>query len=388
SFPEITGAVLYIILISLFVLALSCIFGYLVAKISLKLKNKSFITVVISLLFFAGYYFVYFNANTFLSNLIKNINEYGAAIKSKAYPVYVVGRAAEGSALPLVIVCAAVLLVLFLTLFVISRSFLKIATSTAASPKVKYNGKSGKVKTVKVALLYREAKRFVSSPNYMLNCGLGAVFMPAAGIFAVLKGSDIRSLMSTQLSAYEDLIYIGTAAVTFLLVSMNDVAAPSVSLEGKTLWQLRSLPVETKSVLKAKYTLQFYINAVPALFMALCMIIALRPNIPAALLLPLNTLSFCVFHAFFSLFCGLHKVNLNWTNEVVPIKQSMSVVFAVFGGFGYAVLSGVLYFPFSMLNLPYGLIIYLSAFFVINALLSALLYRWIAGRGVKVLEAL
>ena len=51
SFPEITGAVLYIILISLFVLALSCIFGYLVAKISLKLKNKSFITVVISLLF-------------------------------------------------------------------------------------------------------------------------------------------------------------------------------------------------------------------------------------------------------------------------------------------------------------------------------------------------
>lgn len=40
-----------LIVISLFVLALSCVLGWVVAKISLKLKNKSFITVLVSLVF-------------------------------------------------------------------------------------------------------------------------------------------------------------------------------------------------------------------------------------------------------------------------------------------------------------------------------------------------
>ena len=388
SLPEIAGALLYVALISLFVLALSCVFGYLVAKISLKLKNKSFITVIISLLFFAGYYYVYFNANTFLSDLIKNIDEYGAAIKSEAYPVYIVGSAAEGNASSLLIFAAAVLLVLALTLFLISRSFLKIATSTAVSAKVKYKGESGKVKTPKAALLSREAKRFLSSPNYMLNCGLGTVFMLAAGVFAVLKGSEIRSAISAELSAYKDLVYVGVAAVTFLFIAMNDSAAPSVSLEGKTLWQIRALPVETKSVLKAKYMLQIYMNIVPALVFALCAVIALKPDIFVGVLLVFNAALFCVSHALFSLYCGLHKVNLNWTNEIVPIKQSMSVLFAVFGGFGYAVLSGVLYLLFAMIALPYGVIIYLSALFAVTLSLSVLLYRWITGRGVRVFEEL
>ena len=39
--------------VSLLVLVLSCLLGWVVAKISLKLKNKSFITVLVSLVFFA-----------------------------------------------------------------------------------------------------------------------------------------------------------------------------------------------------------------------------------------------------------------------------------------------------------------------------------------------
>ena len=51
------GGVLLLLVISLFVLALSCVLGWVVAKISLKLKNKSFITVVVSLVFFGAVLF-------------------------------------------------------------------------------------------------------------------------------------------------------------------------------------------------------------------------------------------------------------------------------------------------------------------------------------------
>ena len=48
SAGAIFGCLLLMLLISVFVLTLSCALGWVVAKISLKLKNKSFITVIIS----------------------------------------------------------------------------------------------------------------------------------------------------------------------------------------------------------------------------------------------------------------------------------------------------------------------------------------------------
>ena len=58
SAAAIAGGVLLVALISLFVLTLSCALGWVVAKISLKLKNKSFITVFVSLVFLGVYYFL------------------------------------------------------------------------------------------------------------------------------------------------------------------------------------------------------------------------------------------------------------------------------------------------------------------------------------------
>ena len=65
SVGVIFGSLLLMFLISVFILTLSCVLGWVVAKISLKLKNKSFITVLISLVFFGIYYFVCFRAGEF-----------------------------------------------------------------------------------------------------------------------------------------------------------------------------------------------------------------------------------------------------------------------------------------------------------------------------------
>lgn len=72
SLGVIAGSILLLLLISIFVLTLSCALGWVVAKISLKLKNKSFITVVISLAFFAIYYFFCFRAQTIISDFVAN----------------------------------------------------------------------------------------------------------------------------------------------------------------------------------------------------------------------------------------------------------------------------------------------------------------------------
>ena len=385
SFASACGTVFFVVLISFFVLALSCIFGYFVARISLRLKNKSYITVIISLAFFALYYFVYFKANTFLGELIKNVAVYGKAVKENAYWVYVIGRAGEGKLLPLVAISIVVFAVLGITLYVISRSFIKIATSTLNHTKVKYKQKRQVKKTILSALISKEMKRFTASPNYMLNCGLGIAFLIAVGIMIIIKAGDLRNILLTDFFEFEDIFYVAVTALICMITAMNDIAAPSVSLEGKTIWQIRSLPVLPKTVLKSKYLFQILVNILPTAFCAICVIIALRPDVLTSLLILVLTEAFVVFHALFSLYCGLHKVNLNWTNEVVPIKQSIGVLFAIFGGWGYAIGMGVLYLLFGTFMAAK---VYMFIFLIITVLLSVLLYRIINKRGVKIFEGL
>ena len=74
---NVIGGLLLVLLISLIVLILSCALGWCVAKISLKLKHKSFITVIISLAFFGGYYFISFQAQRLISELLANAVVYG-----------------------------------------------------------------------------------------------------------------------------------------------------------------------------------------------------------------------------------------------------------------------------------------------------------------------
>ena len=106
SFAAILGGVLMVLAVSVLVLVLSCILGWAVAKISLKLRHKSFVTVLASLVFIGAYYFLYFRASRMIQTLTLNAMEYGETIQGKAYPVYLFGRAWEGDPLALLVTLA------------------------------------------------------------------------------------------------------------------------------------------------------------------------------------------------------------------------------------------------------------------------------------------
>ena len=84
SAKTVLGGLLLLVLLSVFVLTLSCALGWVVAKISQKLKNKSFITVLVSLVFIGAYYFFYAKAQSLLAELLANAVYYGDSIRSAA----------------------------------------------------------------------------------------------------------------------------------------------------------------------------------------------------------------------------------------------------------------------------------------------------------------
>lgn len=379
------GSVLLVFLISVFVLTLSCILGWVVAKVSLRLKNKSFITVIVSLLFLAAYYFFYFKAQELISDLVANAAVYGGKIKGAAYPLYLFGRIGQGDGMAMLLISAAVLAAFAVVWFVLSRSFLRIATSSGKTAKVKYRETASKQRSISDALLRKEFGRFTASPNYMLNCGLGILFLPVCGVLLLVKGEFLVSLMSEIFRDRADCIPVLACAGVCMLASMNDMAEPSVSLEGKNLWLAQSLPVTPWQVLCAKLSVQLILTGVPVLFFMICAALIL-PCTPVQLLLAAAAaVLYVIFSALFGLFLGLKMPNLTWTNEIAPIKQSMGAMLAMLGGWIYAIAMGG---GFLLGGWRIGAVLYLGAFALGTLLLSALLYMWLKKSGTEIFAAL
>ena len=175
------------------------------------------------------------------------------------------------------------------------------------------------------------------------------------------------------------------AACMCAVIAMIDIAAPSVSLEGKTLWQLQSLPVDPWQPLLAKLRIQWILTLIPTLICSILAIFAFSFTVPERILILLLPLAYGIFSGMAGLSLGLKFPNLSWTNETAPIKQSASVTIALFGGWGYAIIVGGLYcLLYSFLSAA----VYLVLVLALTIILSALLYAWLRKRGTKIFASL
>lgn len=386
SLARVVCGLVLLLIVTVIVLLLSCLLGWVVARISLKLKNKSFIAVLVSLLFLGGYYFVYFRANALIQNLVANAQTYGDKIKGAAYILYLFGRIGEGSWLSTVIFLAVAAVLFALVWLVLSRSFLRIATSSGAGTgKARYVERTAKEKTAFRALLAKEFARFTSSPNYMLNCGFGILMIPVAGVALLLKGKMICDAVNGALTGRPDSAAVLISIMLCLLTSMIDPAAPSVSLEGRSLWIAQSLPIQPKTVLRAKAAMQLILTEIPMLFAGICAAIIIPSSASVKVMVCVTPLVYGVFSALFNMVIGVRMPLLNWTNEIVPIKQSGSVMIALIGGWGIAVVPGGLYL---LVGYHIGAAAYLLICTILFAVLSACMLRWLDRKGSRIFSAL
>ena len=383
---SLLGGLVLTLLISVFVLTLSCVLGWVVAKISQKLRHKSVIVVLASLAFIALYYFVYFKAQSILQELLANAAVYGAQIKSSAYPLYLFGSVGVGDGTAMLIVAAVVIVLFGLTWVLLSRSFLHITTSAGKTERREYRETASRQRSVDAALLSRELVHFAGSPSYMLNCGLGTFLMPACAAAVLWKGGNLFAML--------DAMFVDTAGSVPLLLcvllcglaSMNFMAAPSISLEGKSLWLVQSLPVDPRKLFQAKIRMQLVLTALPLLLCIVCAAIVYPMPPMYLLVIVLFAASYTLLSALSGLMLGVKMPTLTWTNELMPIKQSAPVMLTLFGGMGYTVLlfAGFLLLPGWML----GFSGYMACFIGVNVILCGCEYLWLRKTGTARFAAL
>lgn len=370
--------------LSLPILTISCLLGWVVARINRRLRNKSVMTIIASLLFLGAYFFFYTKAQDLINALIANAVGIGEKIRH-AYPLFAFGRACAGAPLPLLAVSAVLIALTALTILILYRNFIKLATERGKSAKKAYVARKASSKSTGAALLVKELRRFGASPAYMLNTALGSMFLLAFAILAPIKSAFLRDLLFGMLGADNSLAALIAAALIGTVAAMNDITAPSVSLEGKHLWIAQSLPVSPWQILKAKLGLHLVITLPPAVIAVLSVGISLHLPVLYTLFVLAVVCLFALFSALFGLFLNLNMPNLTWQNETVVIKQSLCVALALFGVWGICALLVGMYFLLSAL---------LSAMIsgaltaVLLLLLDLLLALWIKRRGSRIFAAL
>ncbi len=380
SFSKAVCGIVLFVIITMIVMILSCVLGWVVAKISQKLKNKSFITVLAALVFIAAYYFFYFKAQTLLQNLVMNAQLYGDKVKGSAYWLYLFGRTGEGDFAAAAIFSAVIAALLILVWLILSRSFLSITTSSGKVEKIKYVEKDVKRKGAFTALLAKEFAKFTSSPNYMLNCGLGILMIPVCGVLLLVKGSALLPLLDSVFGERSGCTGVLICSALCAMSSINDIAAPSVSLEGKSLWIAKVLPVTPKSVLRAKLSMHLILTLIPMLFAVICGAVVVNASLAEKLLMCAVALLFTLFSSAGALAAGVKMPNLNWTNEIVPIKQGGAVITAMFGGWLVVAAFAGLYM---LVGYKLGAVPYLGIWAVLFAAGFVLLLRWLDTKGSR-----
>lgn len=375
--------ILLLFLLSFFVLTLSCALGWVVAKIHARMKHKSILTVLVSLLFLAAYYLLYTQAFVLLQELLDHADEIGQSMARFYNPLYLLGQSAVGDPLATLTVTAVIAALFALTWWILSRSFIRMATEPEKAARSTYREKAAQVRSIRMALLGRERKRYTSSATYMLNASLGSLFLVILGVVALIKGADLRELFGSLFEGADALLPVLSAAVVCLMASTVVISAPSVSLEGKTLWLIQSLPVPAWQVLKAKLHLHLLLSGVPMLFCVLCVGIGLRLSLLETVLVLLPSLLFVLCSACAGLVLNLLFPNLVWNNEMVPVKQGISVMLTLFGGWLAVALLAGLFAALHTLVSPLWFLLLASA---VLAAVSAGLLLWLKRRGSAIFQ--
>ena len=372
-------------ILSFFVLTLSCILGFAVALVGSRLKRKNIITVILSLIFLGAYYYLSSQTYVLLQTILANPQKVGDGVKNAIYPFYCMGRGTEGDFISMLIFTAIIAALFAIVYFILAKSFISLTTVNKGNVKVKYKEKNIKSSSVGQALLKKELRRFVGSPTYMLNCGLGIVFMIIGVVALIIKGSVVKGMIDDFFDGNTQYIPLMIAAAIALVSSTCDISAPSVSLEGKNIWIAQVLPISGFAPLKAKATAHLWLTLPPVIIFTVTVEAVLRISVADSITILATVVLFVLFSALAGLYFNLKLPNLTWTNEIIPIKQGMSVMLSLFGGWVLVAALAVIYFVVRKFISP---TVYLAMVIILLAVVSAVIYRWLKTKGTKIFETL
>ena len=339
------GVLLAMLLLPLPATSLAGFFGYIAAFISKRTKHSTLITVVFTVAFIVLYIWGYSKLLTvdesFLEGLDSSFFE-GGVFSALA----IVGNAVLLKPVEFSIFALVSLLISAVSYLLLLKNYVKTAIKSSVSHRTVYKAEAGRVNSVKVAFFKKELSKIFSSSMYLMNAGIGVIFRIILGVFALIKVGEFLPMLEFLAPELLGISFDSAKALAVCLVivcfsSMDTFSASAVSLEGKNLWIVKSMPIKSYDVLFAKTLAHISISAPASVVTAALLLIATRAS---ALSWLVGILAAVISAAVFALFGTVINVALpkfDFENDMQPVKQSPAMLVVMFGQMLWGVLLAV-----------------------------------------------
>ena len=346
--PIIILLLCYIAMV-VFVTMLTSLLAWGVSIILSKITNKTIISTVLYLIFFAIYFYSIFNLDNIGEAVEQNADKISSGIMTFARPLYYMGASfTQQNFLFAAVFIATMLIPAFLIYLVIKKSFFKILLHENKTKKTKYKGGDYKSRPIFIALLQKEVARFLKTPMYFMSYGTSIFFVAMMLIYLFIKKDKLEDVVNV-LSIYGVSSTKALPAIfSMLLYQFVSTGAlltsASINMEGKNIWIIKSLPIRTIDILLAKglvpvVTLLPVFEIESLLFVILFNIKGV--GVILMLLMPIFTMT---FFSMFGIYINLKHFKLDWISENEAFKRAGGPTIASFSSLGITALFAILYF--------------------------------------------
>jgi ABC-2 type transport system permease protein len=183
------------------------------------------------------------------------------------------------------------------------------------------------------ALYKKEFKRYAASSVYVVNSILGPLMCVALTVLIVIRvslGAEFNSIFTDP--SFVGIMPIIMVVLYSFMPALTITSACSISMEGKTIYSLRSNPIREKDVFLSKILVNLTLSAPVTVIGGLVagISLGLAPAEVAAMAIIPGLVA--VVTAVLGLYINLVFPKLDWDNEAMVVKQSAATMLAMFSG--------------------------------------------------------
>lgn len=316
------------IFIPLLPLTVVIIISYLINLVSVGKRGRNVINIVLLLATVGSMSFLIKSVSSNFQQIASGSSSILESIQKYYPPVgYLMSAINNNSVTDLLIFLAINILPYVLLTAILSRWYKSLRGKTTATKKVKSKGLTYKASSPFGNLLRKEFGRFFSSAFYVLNSSIGMILITLFAISACFSGKQFETI----LKLFADYKTAGMLLFFCFFAALVNTTAPSISLEGKNLWILKSSPSDAGTILLAKLCVQLTI-AIPLLIIdSIILSLVLHFSFISFLWLCLIPIVMSVLGGFIGLIANLRYHRFDFYSDIQVVKNSASVIISMFG---------------------------------------------------------
>ena len=384
-------SVIMLFMLPIIPIVISCFIGVITSSISSHFKYKNMVQIVLSMILIISVMALSYNTEGLMNYLMKHATSINDLITKIYYPAGVYAKlVTDFKVIDLLIFIVNNLAIYTFAIYILSKFYFKINSrmkKVVTNKKIKIGSFVIKQRTQTKSLIKKELNTFFKTPVFIINSGFALVLFLLASFIIPFKFESMMPILTEEvggLGLSKDTIMSNISVLIFLLISfvayLTSITNSVISLEGKNINILKSLPIKIKTILMSKIYACMVITTPVLLLGDIILCLKFKTKIiDAIILLILSILTPLVSH-FIGIIVNLKFPKLDYENATEVVKQSASSFISVMIGMILFIISAIVITNIiGKINATLLLMLSMITYIIIDIIL----YLYLINKGVK-----